>query len=373
MIWIEGNLLEVIVLNNPLKSWIIAAVISVLSLIALWLLKNILIRRLAKWLGKNQHAPAIIVDALSKRTHFIFLLILALYLGSQMISLSVGTMTWIRTIALIALLIQLVLWGDALVQSWWCLAQERYRQEDPGRLTGIRLACLFLRFFIIILALLLALDNIPGVQITTLIASLGIGGIAIALAVQNILADLFASLSIKLDKPYLVGDFIIIGDDLGTVEDIGMKTTRIRSLSGEQLIVSNNDLLNSRIRNFKRMQERRVLFTIGVTYQTHFDKLKRVPEAIRAIIESKEGTRFDRSHFKEYGDYALVFETVYFVLDRDYSLFMNIQQEINLEIFAYFQENGIEFAYPTQTVFVHPESSAGRRLSNTLATSLPTD
>jgi small-conductance mechanosensitive channel len=179
-----------------------------------------------------------------------------------------------------------------------------------------------------------------------LIAGLGVGGIAVALAAQNVLGDLFASLSIVLDKPFVLGDFIIVGDVMGTVEKIGLKTTRIRSLAGEQLIVSNGDLLKSRIRNCKRMYQRRVEFTVRVPYQTPRAKLAAIPKMIREIVESQSKTRFDRSHFKAYGDSALIFETAYFVLEPDYNLHMDIQQDINLAIYSCFELNGIEFAFP---------------------------
>jgi small-conductance mechanosensitive channel len=200
-------------------------------------------------------------------------------------------------------------------------------------------------------ALLLILDNL-GIDITALVAGLGVGGIAVALAVQNILGDLFASLSIVLDKPFAVGDFIIIDDYLGSVEHVGLKTTRLRSLSGEQLVMSNADLLSSRIRNYGRMYERRIVFSLGVTYQTPRDKLKKIPGIIRDAVEAQDQTRFDRSHFKGYGSFSLDFETVYHVLQPDYNLYMDIQQAVNFAIHERFEAEGIEFAYPTQTLFV---------------------
>jgi small-conductance mechanosensitive channel len=180
-----------------------------------------------------------------------------------------------------------------------------------------------------------------------------VGGIAVALAAQNILGDLFSSMSIVLDKPFVLGDFIIVGDLMGTVEKIGLKTTRIKSLSGEQLVFSNSDLLNSRIRNFKRMQERRAVFSIGVTYETPYEKLQTIPATIREVIESQELARFDRAHFASYGDFALVFEIVYYMKRPEYDLYMDTQQAINLELFRRFAESGIAFAYPTQTVHLN--------------------
>ncbi|HEY4647217.1 MAG TPA: mechanosensitive ion channel family protein, partial [Steroidobacteraceae bacterium] len=201
------------------------------------------------------------------------------------------------------------------------------------------------------LVVLLTLDNL-GVNITALVAGLGIGGIAIALAVQNVLGDLFASLSITLDKPFVIGDFLIIGDFLGTVEYIGIKSTRLRSLSGEQIVLSNADLLGSRIRNYGRMFERRVLFTLGVTYETPREKLRQLPEILRRIVEGEADTRFDRSHFAKYGPASLDLEIVYYVLSPDYNRYMDIQQAINLRIHEEFEKLGVEFAYPTQKLWI---------------------
>jgi small-conductance mechanosensitive channel len=198
-------------------------------------------------------------------------------------------------------------------------------------------------------AFLLILDNL-GVDITTLIAGLGVGGIAVALAAQNVLGDLFASLSIVMDKPFVLGDFIVVGDFQGTVEHIGLKTTRLRSLSGELLVFPNSDLLTSRIRNFKHMQERRVVFAIGVTYETALSELQEIPQIIKEAITSQEQTRFDRAHLQRFGESALIYEAVYFVSVPDYALYMDIQQRVNFRLLEGFASRGIEFAYPTQTV-----------------------
>jgi small-conductance mechanosensitive channel len=192
-------------------------------------------------------------------------------------------------------------------------------------------------------------------DVTALVAGMGIGGIAVALALQNILGDLFASLSIVLDKPFVIGDFIIVGELMGGVEKIGLKTTRVRSLSGEQLIFSNSDLLNSRIRNYKRMQERRIPFGFGVTYQTTPDQLEAIPALIKSIIECEEGLRFDRAHFKGFGESSYDFEVVYYINTPDYNAYMDAQQTINLALCRGFAERGIEFAYPTRTIHMHRE------------------
>ena len=198
---------------------------------------------------------------------------------------------------------------------------------------------------------LLALHNV-GVNVTALVAGLGIGGIAVALALQNILADVFSSIAIILDKPYQVGDFIAVGDSMGTVERIGLKTTRIRSLSGEQLVFSNSELLKSRIRNFRRMAERRVEFAIGVPYNTPVEKVERVSTILREIISETPNVRLERATFKEFGESSLTVECVYFVKDIGYSLYLGVQERINLEILRRLQEEGIEPAHPNRTLYV---------------------
>lgn len=207
------------------------------------------------------------------------------------------------------------------------------------------------KFLIWGIAVLFFLDNL-GFEVSTVIAGLGIGGVAVALAAQAVLGDLFSYFAILFDRPFQVGDFIIIGDYLGSIEKIGIKTTHIRSLGGEQLVFSNTDLTNSRIRNYKRMEKRRVLFKLGVIYQTESEKLKEIPKIIENIIKSVNDTVFDRAHFYSYGDFSLNFEVVYYVIGSDYNKYMDIQQQMNLKIKEEFESRNIEFAYPTQTLFV---------------------
>jgi small-conductance mechanosensitive channel len=203
----------------------------------------------------------------------------------------------------------------------------------------------------------MVLDNL-GVNITTLVASLGIGGIAVALAVQNILGDLFASLSIVLDKPFVVGDFIIVDKYLGTVEYVGLKTTRLRSLGGEQLVFSNADLLKSRLQNMTRMNRRRVAFTVTVTYDTPTAILRRVPAMLTEIVKAQEPVTFDRAHFSGMAASSLNFDVVYWVETADFNRHMDILQEIYLQIMDRFAAEGIEFAFPTQTLHVHDARAA---------------
>jgi small-conductance mechanosensitive channel len=207
------------------------------------------------------------------------------------------------------------------------------------------------------------LDNL-GFDVTALVTGLGVGGIAIALAVQTILGDVLAAMAIVFDKPFVVGDFIVVDNFAGTVEEIGIKTTRVRSLSGEQLVFGNGELLKSRIRNFKRLHERRNVFTLDVTYDTPTDVVSRIPAILREIVESQQPVRFDRSHFSAYGESALRFETVYYVLDPEYNRHMDIQQAIFLAVLERFRREGIDFAFPTRTiVYKHEGRGPGEEVT----------
>jgi small-conductance mechanosensitive channel len=201
------------------------------------------------------------------------------------------------------------------------------------------------------LASVFLLDNL-GFRINTVIAGLGIGGIAVAFAAQTILGDLFAYFTIMFDRPFEIGDFIIVGEYMGVIEHLGVKTTRIGSLGGEQIVIANKDLTDSRVRNYKKMQRRRVVFRLGVTYQTPLVKMREIPEMIAEIVRGIEDTAFDRAHFFSYGDFSLVVEVVYYVLGSDYTKYMNIQEQINFRIYEEFEKRRIEFAYPTQTIYL---------------------
>ncbi len=201
-----------------------------------------------------------------------------------------------------------------------------------------------------------------GLDVTSLVAGLGVGGLAIGLAAQGILGDLFSYFSIILDRPFQIGDFIIVGEFMGVVEYVGIKTTRLRSLGGEQLVLANTDITGSRVRNYKRMMERRIVFGLGVTYETGLEQLEEIPTLIKTIITGIEKARFDRAHFAAYGDFSLNFEVVYYVLSGDFNLYMDLQQQINLEIKKAFEARGIEFAYPTQVLYVN-SMSGGQGIS----------
>lgn len=341
-------LLDISYWNNTVKNYMIALAIAVLVMIFLRVVKWIVMRYFANRPQSEKWDLVELTTIVARRTQLTFIMIFAFYAGLQILTLPAGLLPWILSIAMAALILQLTLWANALVDYFLSRSQQR----NAARVTTLRAAGFIVKLVLAVIAAVVILDNIPGVEITALIASLGITGIAVALAVQNILSDLFASLSIVLDKPFVLGDFIIVDTHMGTVENIGLKTTRLRSLSGEQLVFSNNDLLKSRVRNFKRMAERRVVFSLGVTYQTPPETLKQIPATIRQIIESQKLTRFDRAHFQGFAESALTMEVVYYVLDPDYNRYMDVQQAINLAIFQSFADEGIEFAYPTRTLYL---------------------
>jgi small-conductance mechanosensitive channel len=342
-------------LNNTVQSWLIALVVAGVALAALYVFKRFAASRLTVLVKRTENEwDDAFVDLLA-RTSSLFLFIIALLIGSLFLTLPETLRQGVFSVAAIAVLVQGGLWLNGLILFWLQRDAQRRREKDPASVTTVNAMGFVGRLVLWTAVLLLVLENL-GVDVTALIAGLGVGGIAVALAMQNILGDLFGSLSIVLDKPFAVGDFLIIDDFLGSVEHVGLKTTRLRSLSGEQLIFSNADLLGSRIRNYGRMFERRVVFTLGVTYQTPREKLVQIPIIIRKAIEEQEKARFDRSHFKAYGDFSLNFETVYYVLAPDYNVYMDIQQAINLRIHERFEQEGIEFAYPTQTLLVKSEA-----------------
>lgn len=337
--------------GNTIESWLMAAGIATILLVVLRFLQFVATRKFAQTAEKTvTEFDDLIVNVL-RNTKFLFLLVFALYAGLSVIVLPEAAERASEVVIVVVLLLQVGLWGNAILLFWLDRRVRKKMSEDAASATTMTVLGFLIRVALWSIVLLVALDNV-GVNVTGLATGLGIGGIAVALALQSILADIFASLSIALDKPFVIGDFIIVDQYLGTVEHIGLKTTRLRSLSGEQVIFSNTDLLKSRVRNYKRMFERRVVFSVGITYQTPLDKVEKVSGMIKDIVVAQPKARFDRSHFKEFGDSALVFETVFFVKSPDFNVYMDTQQAINFEISRRFQKEGIEFAYPTRTVHV---------------------
>lgn len=353
---VRMHLLQEVYWGNTLQNWLAASVTLILVFTALKIIQIIGTRRLSKMAAATENQIDDLFVCMLRNTKSFILLIVSAYVASGMIAISPAITGPLQKVIILLLILQAGLWAGAGISFAFDQTIQRRMDQDASSITTIKFLKFISRFILWIILLLLMLDNL-GVNITGLVAGLGIGGIAVALAVQNILGDLLASLSIILDKPFLIGDFIVVDSLSGTVEHIGLKTTRIRSLSGEQLIFANNDLLKSRIRNYRRMSERRIVFGFGIDYQTPPEKLQDINKIIREIIEKIENVRLDRVHFKEYGDSSLQYEVVYFVTGPDYKIYMDVQEKINLEIFRSFREKGIKFAYPVRTVFLRHETT----------------
>jgi len=312
------------------------------------------IRKIAKRTATDLDDLAV---ELLQKTRFLVILAVGLWAGLRPLDLPESWDGTMHSVLIGVLLLQVGFWGMGVISYLVGHYRKMSIEADPGFATAVGALGFVARFGLWVVLLLTALGTF-GIEITPLLASLGVGGIAVALALQNVLGDLLASLSIVLDKPFVIGDFVVVGDFSGTVENVGLKTTRIRSLSGEQLVFSNSDLLSSRIRNFKRMDERRVVFAVGVEYGTPAEKLRKIPELVRAAVEAQDNARFDRSHFKGFGDFSLDFESVYFMKVPDYAAYMDTQQAINLELYERFAAEGVAFAFPTQTLHLVREEGS---------------
>ena len=349
-------------LGHTLQEWVFATCAGLLAFVLLPLINRI-VRKRADALSKHRRIRWLgIVGAVLQASRFWFFLSVSIWIGSEVLLFGDRGVTGLDKPMIVILLLQAAIWGRQAIQFIIDRQLEERLSTNPAEATTMAALGFVGRLVLYTVILLLILENI-GVDVTALVAGLGVGGIAVALAAQNILGDLFSSMSIVLDKPFVLGNFIIVGDMMGTVQHIGLKTTRIRSLSGEQLVISNSDLLSSRIRNFKRMQERRVVFNIGVTYDTPRATLERIPGIIRDAIEKQEQTRFDRSHFFRFGDSSLIFESVYYVLSPDYAIYMNTQQAINLQIMEQFEALEVEFAFPTQTIHLQTSTPGDASLA----------
>ncbi len=335
--------------ENDLQAFAVALGFALAVLLALAAARYIASRALAAFSRRRASRAAQSASSAARATRLWLLLPLALQVGASALELPARLEHALAIAAVAGVVLQLGLWTAHLVSEWVEVKTIERASEDAGAVTALALLGLAARVGIWALVVLFILNHM-GFNITALVAGLGIGGVAVALALQNVLGDLFSSLSIVLDKPFVVGDFIVVDTLRGTVERIGVKTTRVRSLGGETLVFSNSDLLKSRVRNFKHLSERRATFTVGVTYETPVASVRGIAASLREIVEASARTRFDRAHFKEFGDSALVFEVVYYVLDAAYNTYMDVQQEINMAILERFTREGISIAYPTRTL-----------------------
>ena len=346
-------------LGNPVERWLVAGGVALAAFLVLRYASATLARRLTGFARTTRPYWDDVVAAAVSATKTLLILLIALVLGSTVLELPDEWGAAVASVGFIALLFQGAFWLSAGLTTWLLRRTTELAEEHPADVMTMNVIGIAIRLALWSVVVLLALDNV-GVDVTALVAGLGIGGVAVALAAQNILGDLFASVSIALDKPFVLGDFVTVGDFQGNVEYIGLKTTRVRSISGEQVVFSNTDLLESRIRNYGRLYQRRVVLRIGVTYQTPREALAGIPGIMREAIEARggESVRVDRAHLSSYDDSAITFEAVYTVLDADFLLHMDIKQDVYLDIHAAFDERSIDFAYPTQTVFVERAADA---------------
>jgi small-conductance mechanosensitive channel len=346
-------------LNLTLTQWLGLILLSVV----LWALMRFVVKQAIKrFQSVARHTASHwddFIAAMLQRTSGLLIYVIAFYTASFLIGASAETRAIFYKGVVIGFFFQAAIWGNQLIEHLlrrYLKKRNHISSGDDIDITAYSAINITGKFLLWTLLFLLLLDNL-GVNITALVTGLGIGGIAIALAVQNILGDIFASLSIVLDRPFEVGDFIVVGDKSGTVENIGLKTSRIKSLSGEQLVFPNKTLIESEIRNFKRMQTRRAVFTFGVVYNTPQEKLKRIPAMVKEIIEATPHTVFDRAHFTAFGESSLDFEVVHIMQTPDYNPFMDTQQHINLALFERFAQEGIDFAFPTRTIVIQNSSA----------------
>jgi small-conductance mechanosensitive channel len=348
--------MDLVFFNNTTLTWLTALGIAVGAALALYLAKRVVVHHLRKFAAlTDTKFDDIAVETLDATRVFV-IVVMGLFIGSKVLVLPAYVHVMVTRVAIVVGLVQAALWGNRALRAWLAEYYQN-RADDPGRATSAAAASFIARMVLWIVIVLMILDNL-GINITTLVASLGIGGVAVALAVQNILGDLFASLSIVLDKPFVIGDFIIVDKYLGTVEYVGLKTTRIRSLGGEQLVFSNGDLLKSRLQNMTRMSRRRIAFTIGVAFDTPPAKLRAIPVVLTEIISAQDPVTFERAHFSGVAGAALNFDVVYWVETADFIRYMDIQQEIYLQMIERFQQDGIELAFPAQALFMHDAREA---------------
>lgn len=347
--------MDMIVFGNSVSQWLVSLGIFVLGVGVAWAVERILLNRLQVWSAQTETPlDDFIVNALRRSlmpliSYGVFYfsvknLVLSPSLEKTIIVVGKLLIAWV----LIRLSREILRFG---LTTW---AKKKNDSSLDRQMKGF---LPILTFAVWVVGVLALLDNL-GFKITTVLAGLGIGGIAVALASQAILGDLFGYLAILLDKPFEVGDFIIVNDYMGTVEYVGIKTTRLRSLGGEQLVLSNTDLTSSRVRNYKRMELRRIVFKLGVVYDTSLGLTRAIPDLLKEIVQKTPATRFDRAHFFSFDESCLTFEVVYFVLSADYNRYMDVQQAINLEIKAVFEAKGIEFAFPTRTLHVNSANMA---------------
>lgn len=335
--------------GNSIQQWLISLTILLAGILVIHIFKRVALRYFRKWSLKTETTiDDFFLSTIEKSVVPLFYLV-AFWLGMNILSIDPKVASVLHVAALLYITFFVLRVITSVVRQF-VFSFIKTKENSETKEKQARGLLLIVNFIIWVLGIVFIIDNL-GYNVTTLITGLGIGGIAIALAAQTILGDLFSYFVIFFDRPFEIGDFIIVEDNMGSIEYIGIKTTRIRTLGGEQLICSNTYLTNARVHNYKRMEQRRIVFKLGVTYQTPSEQVKAIPSIVKEIIESVKDVRLDRGHFSGFGNFSLDFEFVYYTLSADYNIYMDKQQEIYFAILSKFEAEKIEFAYPTQTIF----------------------
>lgn len=336
-------------LGNSVLNYAKAVGLFIVLLIVFKVIQYIILKRLGKLAEKTKTDIDDTLIEITKSLKPPFYWFLAFFFAIKFLTIGMLATQVINGILVVWVVYQIIKAVQILLN--YILNKKFAKEDDQGSKAAIVYVNMIAKFLLWAIGLLLILSNL-GVDITSLIAGLGIGGVAVAFALQNILSDLFSSFAIYFDKPFQIGDFIVAGAHSGTVEKIGIKTTRIRALQGEEIVISNNELTGARVQNFKKMQKRRVVSTFGILYETPVEKIKNIKQIVKNIFNNLENAELDRVHFKQLGDFSLNFEVVYHITTGDYNIFMNMQEEFNFALMETFEKEGIEFAYPTQKLFV---------------------
>ena len=338
---------------NSLNDLMRAAILFIGITIVLKIIQLVVLGRLKKLAEKTATDFDDTIIAILQGVKPMMYVMAAFFFSAKALTLPGGVTLVIDILFLLSVVYEVVFAVDKLVVFFLqqYLAKDGDPSDEAQSESIVNVARVIIKGVLWFIGSMVILSNV-GVNITSLIAGMGIGGIAIALAVQSVLGDMFSSFSIYLDKPFRVGDYIVVGSDSGVVEQIGLKSTRLKTLQGEQLIISNKELTSVRVQNFKQMEKRRVVFTLGIEYGTPVKKLEAIPGMIREIIAIQDNADFDRSHFRGYGDFSLDFETVFYVNSSEYAKYMDILEKINLSIYERFEKEGLSFAFPTQTIHI---------------------
>jgi small-conductance mechanosensitive channel len=342
------NFLNTIIFENSVKDIFISIGLFVLLLILFYIFKKISVNRIEKISKKTKNNIDDVLIEPIKKIPFIFYFFISLFIASKYLILSEFINKYFNIIIYIYIIYEVILFLSNIFEY---TIKNKTKEKRGYNRTAVSGITIIVKIILWSSGLLLVLSNL-GINISTFIASLGIGGVAIAFALQSILSDIFSSFSIYFDKPFEEDDFIIIGEDMGTVKKIGIKSTRITSISGEEIIIPNKNLTSEKIKNYKGMEKRRIVFEIGLTYDTDSKKLRKVPKIIEVIIKKEKNIEFVFSRFKSFGDFSLIFETAFYVNSNDFIDYIKIQENINFNIKEELEKEKIEMAFPTQTLYI---------------------